>query len=336
VASDKPFPLRLDVRGELDTAMPVGDRAPGTLVAAADVRHDALGPRRGSLAFTRVWEGPGVASLYDAITVDGSGASYCQGRGQSYEDAFRDLGTKFTMDLWFRYDSTTGATNLNILWKHQNGNGEVEVSVRGPAHADHEKIVVLITTTPTRTTFDPLVSFTCSTRLSVGTAQTDKCHIRLVRDGANAYLYLNGVLDGSTTSLVATSPIFAQQTTASGTWILGDLGLRGRFFGCVLRDGAFRTEPIEAVMPCGPWNRNVHYYILGRRHALGATEHYFDAGRFSAHGRLVGTGYGVTAANDDAAPAPASVQGLATWTTRTNRTATSVMCGGLLSTKGVT
>lgn len=343
MGDDRPFPKRLDVRGELDTSMPIGDRPPGTLYAAPDCESKAWGPRRGSLAFTQAQEGPGTASLYDAITLNYATAG-AFGVARTYEDSFRDLGTTFTLDLWFRledlvYSALKNSVGLYNFDPSQGVGAGISVDVRGPNHADHERIFVTIGTSPTRSTAASPVTLTGATRISTGTAQSNKHHVRLVRSGANLYLYLDGVLDGSSSGLSATNPINGPIGSFAAV-ILGysntaDISFKGHVYGAWLRDGAFTSQPIEARMPSAPWARHVHHAYMGRNIALGSSPSFFDAGRFGAHAPLhygAANDYTVTSSNDNAAPAPVLVQGIRSWMTRTNRTATSVMVGGQLAT----
>lgn len=340
-------PLVLPVRGDLDTASPITDRPLGGLVRARDVHSQRWGPKKGMQSFARAWESPGVASLYDTITLTTGASTF--GQGLSYEDQFRDLGTKWTVDLWLQLSSVAYAAAKDEIGLYKflvnNGGagvGVIDISILGPNVTDHERVRVEIGTTTYAGAGDAVVGFTGATRLSVGTAQTDKYHVRVVRDGTTATLYLNGVSDGSTTGLSATHGIYGAPGSAGNVTIGTSYNLpdatvtfKGTIYGAWLRDGAFANAPIESVMPCNPHARNVHHAYLGRNIALGGVDHYFDAGRFGAHARMNGAGYTVTASNDNTAPAPASVQGVSTWTTRTNRTATSVLCGGILSTAGV-
>ena len=338
--------LFIPVRGDLDTADNVGDRPIGTLVEAKDVSSRFWGPRPGSQAFTRVWEGPGTASLYDAIWLGGGSHGY----HRSYENQFRDLGLKFTIDVWFRLDEIAYASAVDEIGLYDfnvGARGDVSIGIHGGTQGGNAtKIRVSIVTTPSRTTAASADVFTSTNTISYGTAQKNKHHIRLVRDGTTATLYVDGVQEGQTTSL-ANDPINAQQGDAAivrtGRAFNSDVDIKGAVFASILRDGAYTSDPIEAVLPCAPWASNVHHYILGRSIDLGGGEyHYFDAGRFAAHGRVLDAGggegvdYTVTSSNDDTAPAPAVVQGISSWTTRTNRTATSVLAGGVLTTSTVT
>lgn len=338
-------PLVLAVRGDLDTSAPITDRPLGGLQRALDLHPRRWGPKDGCQSFARVWSGPGTASLYDEFDLNTGASTF--GTGLSYEDQFRDLGTKFTLDLWFRLTTTAYAAGKDKIGLYKfvvNASGVIEVAIAGPAHATPGRILVYIVTNPTRTTADTPVSFVGSTAITVGSTQADKHHVRLVRDGANAYLYLNGVIDATETTLVATSQIFSTLGTTAAVVGLGNLyigtdpnvTLNGQIFGAWLRDGAFTSAPIEAVMPCAPHAKNVHHAYLGRDCSTSGTPHFFDAGRFAAHARVSGIGYAPNPANDDTAPAPARVQGVTSWNTRSNRTATAVVCGGLLSVSGVT
>lgn len=332
--------INLPVRGPLDTADPISDRPPGTLVEAIDLSPRYWGPRVGSLAFTRIWEGPGTASLYDYITLKGT--NNARGLGRSYEPQFRDLGTTFTLDLWFRIEEWTyaaSAVEVGIYEFSCSGIGDISVGVYGGTQGGNElKLKVGITTSASRSSPASTVTITGTTALSTGTTELDKHHVRVVREGATATVFLNGAQDGQTTSLSATNPINSG-FNSPGNVILGisstsDLSFYGRIFGAVLRDGAFDTHPIEKVMPHDPWARTVRHYILGRDVTFGGEHHFFDAGRFAVHPRLIynsGSDYSVTSSNDNGFPAPAVVQGMRTWTSRYNRTVTSVMAGGALS-----
>lgn len=329
---NRPFSLYLDPRGDVDTAMPITDRKPGTLVEALDVDCKYWGPRPGSKAFTRIWENPGTASLYDEITFTASPATH--GRGVSYEEQFRDLGTKFTLDLWARATSVTAAAGQTAIGLYENTIGTygfLDVRIAGPAHATPNRVIVRVTTTPTRSSAASTVTLTSSSGITVGSAQTDKAHIRVVRDGVNLTVYINGVSAGTVATLSATDNILGAINSAAVVKI-GGVYFQGQVFGAVLRDGAFTSYPIENVMPCSPWARNVHHYYLGRLYSLGGSSHVYDAGRYGAHARLTDTGFSTSAANDNTMPAPCPVQGMKTWTTRSNRSATSVAAGGVLST----
>ena len=330
------LPIPLNVRGDLDTANPVTDRAPGSLIAAADVHPRTWGPREGSKKFTGIWEGPGTASLYDGVTFTGAASQLAEGR--SFEEQFGDLGTKFTLDLWFRLEATAYAAGIAKIavfeFLENTSASRISVSIWGPSETDHEKLYVAVKTSASRTTSDTLVAITGGTRLSVGTAQTDKQHVRLVRDGATMTLFLNGQSDGVSTSLSATHGIL-RPVGDKAFWFAGftqDAGatFKGRWYGAVLRDGAFNANPVEATMPSDPFAKNVHLYALGRNYALGGDAHLMDLSRFGAHGRVNGSPT-FASSNDDTFPAPARIQGLRSWTDRNNRTVSTVAAGGQLS-----
>lgn len=337
---DRPFKLKLDCRANLETSMPVSDRDPGVLVEAPDLSGKFIGPRRGDSSFTRCWEGPGTAALYDKITFTTGASTFAT--GVSYEDQFRDLGTAFTLDLYFRLSAVAYASGKDEIGLYSflaNSLGKIDVTIMGPNSTDHERIRVRVITTNTRIVADTAVTITGTTRIQYGTDQINKQHVRVVRDGKNLYLYLNGVLDASSSSLVATSPLYATLGTKA-TVLLGKTSnladptvtLKGNIYGAILRDGAFTSQPIEATMPCAPWAPNVHHYYIGRAYPTSSLSRVFDASRYGAHATISGSNYSVVSANDNTAPAPAIVQGIKTWTTKTNRTATSVLCGGVLST----
>ena len=338
---DERYGLPLPVTGDLDTANPIGNRVLGTLVEAEDLSGRFWGPREGSQAFTRAWEGPGTASLYDQITLQASTDTY--GLAQTYETQFRDLGTQFTLDLWIRSDGTAYATGNSLIgiYNFRAGSiGEIFVYLLADgAGANEGKILVTVVTSETLVKADPPKSITSTNVISTGSEQDKKHHIRLVRDGTDMELFIDGVSEGTNATLL-NSPINAAvdapSTVSIGYTSVADISFQGDIYGAVLRAGAYDSLPIEGVMPHNPWAPNVHHYILGRNIDFGGgDDHYFDAGRFAVHPRIIGSSYTVTSSNDDTAPAPAIVQGMRTWTTRTNRTATSVMVGGALSTSTI-
>lgn len=330
-------PLKLDVREDLDTANPITDRRPGVLVSAKDLHPRVWGPREGPKAFTRIWEGPGTAALYDQITWSGGASDGAY--AQSSEDGFAKLGTKFTLDLWFRLEDIAYASAEDVIGLytfHVASGAFVEVAVRGGNHADHEKVVAFIATSATPTTADATVTLTGATRIATGTAHTDKHHVRLVRDGINATLLLDGVSDGTTATLSATHGIAGRPGDIAYYQIglissVAGARFKGKTPAAILRDGAFTSAPIQTSMPVGCMTRGVHHYTLGRRYNLGgAVDHLLDIGPFALHPRVAGSPT-YSSANDDTHPAPSSVQGIRSWTTRSGRTATAVMAGGVLS-----
>lgn len=327
------------MRGPLDTANPIADRPLGTLVSAVDVSSRYWGPRVGSRAFTRVWEGPGTAVLYDHITLNGT--NNCRGYGTSYEDGFRDLGTKFTLDIWLRLEDWAYATGNDEVGIYNFSPG-INVGLYGDTQgANEQKLKIGITTSATRGTPDSTVTFAGSATIPDGTALTDIRHIRLVRDGSTATSYVDGVQDGQTTGLVSTAPVTGNFGTAAALTIgassTSNISFKGKILCAVLRDGAFSSQPI-ADFPRAPWARNVHHYVISRNIDLGAGQfpHFFDVGRFGVHPRVIystGTDYTITSSNFNDAPAPAHVQGFSTWTSRANRTLTTAIVGGVISTE---
>jgi len=329
-------------RGELDTANPIGDRPVGTLVTARDMSARYWGPRVGSKAFTRLWEGPGTKSLYNYITLNGTNSA--RGFGRSYEDQFRDLGTSFTLDVWFILEDWSFAAALDEVGLYEftaGGYGDISVGIYGGTQgANEKKIKVGITTCTARNAAAATVTLTGTNTISSGTTATYRHHLRVVREGATATAYIDGISDATSSSLSATNPIYGPLLSLGdvtlGTSATSDGSFKGKILAAILRDGAFSSAPIENVMPCNPWAPNVHHYILGRSIDLGGGEpHFYDAGRFAVHPRLIfnaGSDYSVTASNYDNSPAPAYIQGLDTWTSRQNRTVTTVVGGGQVMT----
>lgn len=268
---DERYGLPLPVTGDLDTANPKGNRPYGTLVEAKDLSGRFWGPREGSQSFTRAWEtdGPGNGTLYDGITL--LGTNQVAGVASSYEHQFRDLGTTFTLDIWFRLDETAYATSDDEigLYSFNTSVGAISVGIHGGTQGGNAtKVLVAIDTSTTRSTAASTVSFTSTNTVSAGTDQEDKHHLRIVRDGATATLFIDGVQEGQTTGLSAINPINGPLDTRAIVQLGGsgtsDVALKGAIFGCVLRDGTYDSLPIEGVMPHSPWAPNVHHYYLGR------------------------------------------------------------------------
>jgi hypothetical protein len=331
--------IPVPVRGEIDTRNPITDRAPGTLVTARDLHPSHWGPRRGSLSFTRAWESPGTALLYDIVNFTQATTTYAL--GGAADEHYRDMGTKFTVDVWFRLEDTgyaAGQTNISVFTFYAGGNvggnPGVFVSVTGPAHASPNKVTVGVRTAPDRSTIDSLVTLTSSTSVLVGTAQKDISHVRVVRDGANAYLYLNGVLEASSAGVVASSGVLGGLDGRGSVGVCfgaGGVGLKGTFYLGVVRDGSFRTQPIESVPPTNPLARNVHAYVVGSQLATGGAAHLTDLSRFAVHPKVVGSALTFSGANSNSAPANARVQGFRSWTTRGGKVASAALVGGVLT-----
>lgn len=344
-------PISLNVREALDTSNPISDRAPGTLVEAKDLNSRFWGPKDGSLSLTRAWEGPSSALYRTYINLLGDDAVTESGfLAYSYEDQFRDLGTSWTVDLIFRADSISHASASTQVELLRFGNGAIgpaaltaiQIYIHGSAQASAGKIGVYIQTTSSRDVSSTAVEFTGNTALTFGSGQQYVHHVRLVRDGATATLYLNGVSDGSTSSIVATEP----HESAIGSerrvrlW-MGRLThatfgpFKGHGMLAMLRDGAYATAPIEAVIPADPRARNVHFCYLNKKIFDGTTTYVMDLSRYGAHARVDGTGWAAVTGPLTGPPACAPVQGMATFTSRRGRTISMVMAGGVLSRKYV-
>lgn len=341
--------VQLPINGELDTANPVTDRPPGTLVEARDVSPRWWGPREGSLAFTRIGEGPGTAMLYNYFDFTQSAlpnGSYL--KSNFNEDAHRDLGTAFTLDLTFRVTNLTYASSKDCigLYHFNSDGGDVSLWIGSSAAPDSEagKIRCAIRTSSARGTPDTAVTFVSSSAISTGTTQEENQHVRVVRNGATATMYLNGVSVGSTSSLVATQGIYGDYGTAAAisfgftNYVTGSYSteypLKGRLYAAVMRDGAYSTAPIEFLPPTSCRARNVHHYFLGRQFSNGTNDHGIDLSRYGAHPRIAvigsGGGYSIVAANSSAPPAFGMTQGIGTWTTKRGKTVAAVMVGGQL------
>lgn len=339
--------IRLNTRGLLDTAMPITDRDPGTLVTAQDVSSQHLGPRPGMVSFARCGEGPGNGFLYGYVTFDGSDGG---ARFLSSDDAQCNVGTKWTIDIWFRLTDHTysGASGEDLipLVHHASSNGHIYVSLVGPSDATHvgKVHVSILNTASVGVSSASTYTQRGSVAVPEGTTQDKNTHVRVVRNGSSLTIFVNGVVNtvgASSGTLVATEGIY--ELSGGGAQVgfgfdadtgMAD-GFKGRFYGACLRDGAFDAYPIETSFPENFRGRNVHWFLIGRRITDGSIPHLMDLSRFGTHAIICGTGFTVTAANDNDFPVPAPVQGIGSWTSRRARRTVAVMIGGRLARKQV-
>lgn len=339
--------IRLNTRGLLDTAMPITDRDPGTLVTAQDVSSQYLGPRPGMVSFARCGEGPGNGFLYGYVTFDGTDGT---ARALNSEDAQRDLGTKWTLDWWGRLTDHTyaGASGKDFipLAMHSANPGLITLGLIGPADATHvgKVHISILNTASIGVASAATYTQRGSVAISEGTTQDKNTHIRVVRSGSSVSIFTNGVLNsvGATTgAIVATEGIYV---ASSSPCVIGigypptasyASAFKGRFYGACLRDGAFDAYPIETSFPANFRGRNVHWFITGRRITDGTYPHLMDISRFGTHANMGGTGFTFTASNDNDFPVPAPVQGIGSWTSRRQRRVVAAMIGGRLARKQV-
>lgn len=337
-------PVIINPRGPLDTTNPVTDRLPGTLRTAVDVHPRYWGPRKGMKAFTRTWEESGSGIYTNYYVYAGVDDSTFMLTDNAH---VRDLGLKFTLDLWVRLNDITYASakdNVGLITHDVYNGGYVAGTAVGyvrikviTSGADAGKLKVLIKPTSSRGVAGTEVTFTTSTTLGVGTTVEDRHHLRLVRDGATATLYKDGTSIGSTSSL-AVQPILGSYTGQGSV----ELGVcvasptegfwKGEIFGAMMRDGAY-SSVFNSTLPSNASGRNVHYFLVSRQ-LSGSKDHIPDFSNMANHSVVIG-GPSVTAATSNIPPINAPVQGMTTWSNPAGKTITTVAVGGRIYSRYV-
>lgn len=319
------IPIILDTQEELNTADPQTNRPSGTLVAAPDVHHHYWGPRVGTKAYTHALESSGSAMGYDYITMTGGSAT-----ASSYNPQWRDWGTKWTLDLFFklREYAYAGTTPIGIFEYQINSVSCLRIRILTTV-ADQGKIEVLVTPTGvvggtiTTTAIDPLAG------------SVPHVHLTVVRDGESITVYDQGVSIG--TGSTSTTRGFTGTGTQTGDLTLAfnptgtNIYFDGNIYAAVWRVGVFNTLPFENYPPSDCRDMSIRSYLLGADLSYGANAHsYWDLGPYQHHALLSGTS-GVqftTTAGPDNRNYFAPVQGFGTATTRDGKVMTTVIVGG--------
>ena len=334
--------IALNPRGQLDTANPPTDRPPGTLVEATDVHLQHLGPRGGAMALS--W--PHGATAYPTaaprlITFDSSYDLTITGALDYKEQA--SLGTQWTFDMLLRV--TSEAANHYDLFTWVCGTSPslvrgILLTMQGTDDgAAARKLVVTTATAPTAGGTVTTYTLTSATALVVGAADENIYHVRVVRDGAGLYLYLNGVLDNSIATLTAENPSQNAGSDNTAYWSMcsGGNNFPGQIYYVTMRTGAYRTVPMSAVMPRHTLFRNCKLAIIpslmSSSATLQANQYIPDYSRFEAHGMVVDGFASVATTASSSGLIGTPVQGIGHYTGVDGIASNSVMVGGRLYTR---
>lgn len=330
-------PVRIDPTGKLDATNPASGLPAGTLIEAVDTASRWLGPRRGSLAYTHARTYPTSARRPWAASMAFDGNNDYTSDVMDV-DTQRDMGTRWTLDVGFDpYDFSLGAyTEAQICgFRIDNTIWAVRVYLLGPGSGGNtRKIKVSVTPTSSRGVAGTTVSITGATQITLEPAVGKifghyRHDVRVVRDGANLYLYVDGVLDASATTLSATQP---HQGTAgqSGKWFicndtpLGSNDLfRGEVYWFTIRDGVYQTNIKRNRTDLShPWAKDVRLHVVCSSSHGSAQGN--DHSRFGRHDLPAPTG------NTILYPFLGRVQGLGHFTDREGRGWNVALVGGVL------
>ena len=212
------LPLDLTVRGPLNTSDPKSDRPPGTLLEAQDLAHRWWGPRRGRK--TVAWP---IGSESRQVTPGRAAINFTSGdfvTGQIVDYA-QDIKDSFTLDIVLRLRQAPAGSEEIFQWRTASA---ADLIVRLHSSATYGRVQVF---------FNGIsggAHLTGSAILANGISDDTKiAHIRVVRDGTSAYLYVNGVLDDSATGLSSPKITWLSAPNTRETWLIG--GTTGTFVG---------------------------------------------------------------------------------------------------------
>lgn len=321
----------LSVRGALDTENPISDRDPGTLVTALDLGHKWWGPRHGGKSFGHP-HNLTAADLPRPGTLVGFGGAGSYVVGPFVSPDQRDLGTQWSLDLVFRADSVNHDTfdeALIFQWVLKTTATTIKaitVGIRGTsAGGDERKIRATITPTSAADTAATTKTLDGTTQLTVGTDQEDRHHVRLVRDGATATLFVNGVSEATASGMSRSNGHEGSSTV--GQWVLGDATnpyFKGRIYYVRLRDGVFDTYPLRAYPePAFPRTQTTKLQVAGS----GTGGIVDDLSLFQSEGVETGTS---AESEPDQWPLLTPVQAINHYTDLKGRVWNVVICGGMI------
>lgn len=326
----------LSTRAPLDTSNEVSDRPPGTLVTALDCGHRWWGPRHGGKSLTQPHDMPtgDLPRAYAHITFDGS-STYAHGPFVCSEQ--RDLGNRWTLDIVFRADSVNhGAFDEAIIFKwviktSATAIDAVTVGIRGTsAGASERTIRATITPTSAADTAGTTKTLDGTTQLTVGTDEEDRHHIRLVRSGKTATLYVNGTSEATASGMSKRNGHVGSADV--GRYEIGNAAapnFKGVVYYAAFRDGVYENAERGYPMPTFP--RAGAYRLLADAIELQSAT-FTDHSLYRAHGPAFNAG---STSGADLHPYPTPVQGMATFTDIRGISWNAVICGGLLYYKRV-
>jgi hypothetical protein len=349
LSNDVTISVPISTVGPLDTTNPPTDRPAGTLIEAINLGSRWWGPRIPNRADT--WFGQrttsgGGQSRY--ITFDGS-TTYIN--AQTSGDSVRDLGTRWTIDAWFGLAdvdedlSTVAGSNLLTVFMWNVGlSGStvpaIQINVGGPngPGADERKVICYVRTTSARNTVGNTYTIKSTSLVPVNTSGSwtnefsKITHVRLVRNGSDLRLYVNGVSE-ATQTVSATEPTEGS-IGAAASYSIGysAVGAGQNFIG-IIPNVTLRTEaylgPVVAsqLVPQCPHADDVRISVCGTYHGL-ADRTVLDASDNQIHGKMYPALGSVSATWQ--VPGGAPVQGIGHYVNRSGKHITVAMIGGTL------
>lgn len=338
--------ILLPVTGPVNTVDPSASRPPGTLLEAPGCGTQWWGPRKGSKYLasphaltTKPTAAPRLLSTGDTTTFAGT---FMAGRMSPGEQS--DLGTEWTFDILFRI-TTLSSTNNASLFQWFTTAGPLTLSIlllhSGAGNGSNAgKIQVSVQTTSAPGVTVTAVDLVSATAPSVGSAAADIHHLRIVRDGANLYIYLDGVLDATTATLSATNPSQTASTDTEAVWRYRSDGsaTETQTWFLQMRTGVFRTAPISRSITPVPLSQNCKLCVVFTRMSTVSTLQGYlytpDISRYQSHGWMI-EGLGtITTAQDTSSTFHRPIQGLSRFVGIDGVRGNAVRCAGSLYWRG--
>lgn len=337
--------VQLNTAAPLDTANPPTARPAGVLIEAQNLGSRWWGPRTPNRADT--WLGRRITTggrQSRFLTFNGS-TQYAG--GNLYADAVRDLGTTWTVDVWFGLADTDESlptlaahVRLNVFsWYAVAGVGTTDASIYiylgGPngSPADLRKITARINTTSARGTTANAYTVQSTSQVPVNTGSwadnySKITHVRLVRNGSDLRLYVNGVLE-ATTTVHETQPHQGDIGDLGGYTLADSAAFKGIIPRVVVRTSAYIGPVIDSNMfgQC-PHADDVRLCVGAIDLGL-AGDILRDSSNNHLHAKFTPTV--ATTSAPCRLPGSTPVQGIGNYVNRTGKECTVAMIGGSLN-----
>ncbi len=348
MSNDVTISVPISTVGPLDTTNPPTDRPAGTLIEAINLGSRWWGPRIPNRADTWLGQRITTGSRQSQFLSFNGSTQYVY--GVSLNDAKRDLGLRWTVDVWAGLAdvdsalSTVAASNkLGVFdWScgMSGSPAAILIYVGGPngPGADLKKVVCVVKTSSSPGVVGNTYTIKSSSTLSVNTSGSwvsdfDKiAHIRLVRDKANLYLYINGVLE-TTQTISATEPHQGTVGSPAGYGVgYASTGAAQSFIGIIpmvmLRTDAYLGPVVATQLVPQIANADDVRLCLALIDTGLARNAVLDSSDSQMHGTFEPTRATVSATWQ--VPGGAPIQGIGHYINRNGKHVTAAMIGGTL------
>lgn len=318
--------VRLPVTGSLDTANPVSGLPPGVLRQAVGLHNRQFGPHRGPAVFT--WPRTGMTTLpgvgWRAFVLDAT--KYISGDLTCVEQ--RDTGCRWTahavVSHWDKTVTSADQTICGLLRKASTYTLRVQIQGTGSANPGALKITI---STADNDSGGTTYTITCTTDLRA--LDCPVLRIRVVRDGAAGYVYVNGVQHYYNASVFSRSvPHTGPSATLAAKWFIGDVS-GSNSLPCVV-NGFWMIDSVDlddlySMTPPSLLSPGLRFYVSS--YSRVSTTRVEDWSSYKAHGAWTG-GVPASFVDDRGFVTPQPVLGMGSFTDHLGRTWNIVCCGG--------